>query len=197
MGRGPMTDRGAVGGLRHHHPMPVTEPVTTATKDTTLLSHAGVPLTRPTTFRFTLDPTRAQHQMLLVHAGASRMAFNHHLARVKANLEQRAAEKTYGVAAADLTPSLSWSKISFINHMNAWKDGRAVDARPTPRARWLERRLGRAYEWPHLLCSPECGLTCTNMPRGGWTPHVNASPGRLRASSRPHVRHAGDLRKHP
>lgn len=97
--------------------------------DTVLVSHTGVPLTRATTFKFTLDVNAEQHQRLLAHAGASRLAFNHHLGRVKANLDQRAAERTYGIAEQDLTPSLSWSKVSFINHMNAWKDGRAPDAR--------------------------------------------------------------------
>jgi putative transposase len=94
-----------------------------------LTSHTGVPLTRAVTFRFTLDPTREQHQQLLAHAGASRLAFNQQLARVKANLDQRAAEESYGIAEVDLTSSLSWSKISLINYMNAWKDGRAPDAR--------------------------------------------------------------------
>jgi putative transposase len=94
-----------------------------------LTSHTGVPLTRSVTFRFTLDPTRQQHQQLLAHAGASRLAFNHQIARVKANLDQRAAERSYGVAEADLTQSLSWSKVSLINHMNAWKDGRDPSAR--------------------------------------------------------------------
>jgi putative transposase len=94
-----------------------------------LVSHAGVPLTRATTFRFTLDVNAAEHQQLLAHAGASRLAFNHHVGRVKANLDQRAAERTYDIAEADLTPSLSWSKVAFINHMNAWKDGRDPTAR--------------------------------------------------------------------
>jgi putative transposase len=93
-----------------------------------LVSHTGAPLTRATTFRFTLDVTAAQHQTLLAHAGAFRLAFNHHLGRVRANLDQRAAERSYGIAEAELTPGLSWSKVSFINHMNAWKDGRAPDA---------------------------------------------------------------------
>ncbi len=103
-------------------------PVATGSADT-LVSHTGVPLARVTTFKFTLDVNDEQHHRLLAHAGASRLAFNHHLARVKANLDQRAAEKSYGVDEADLTPALSWSKISFISEMNAWKDGRAPDAR--------------------------------------------------------------------
>jgi putative transposase len=94
-----------------------------------LVSHTDVPLTRAVTFRFTLDVTRQQHQQLLAHAGAFRLAYNHQIGRVKANLEQRAAERSYGVAEADLTPSLSWSKVSLINHVNAWKDGRSPDAR--------------------------------------------------------------------
>jgi hypothetical protein len=44
--------------------------------DTTMVSHAGVPLTRSVTFRFTLDLTREQHRQLLAHAGAFRLAFN-------------------------------------------------------------------------------------------------------------------------
>ena len=94
-----------------------------------LVSHTGVPLSRSTTFRFTLDTNRGQHQRLLAHAGAARLAYNHHIGRVKANLAQRDAERSYGVAETDLTPPLSWSKVSFINHMNAWKDGRAADTR--------------------------------------------------------------------
>ena len=94
-----------------------------------LVSHTGVPLTRPVTFRFTLDVTREQHHHLLAHAGAFRLAFNHQIARVQANLDQRAAERSYGLAEAELTPALSWSKVSLINHMNAWKDGRAADSR--------------------------------------------------------------------
>jgi putative transposase len=105
-------------------------PVAAANIDTpSPVSHTGAPLTRATTFRFTLDANGEQHQRLLAHAGAFRLAYNHHIGRVKANLEQRYAERSYGIAETDLTPSLSWSKVSFINHMNAWKDGRAADSR--------------------------------------------------------------------
>jgi putative transposase len=99
-------------------------PVVAEAPDAVLVSHAGLPMARATTFRFTLDVNAAQHRLLLAHAGAFRLAFNHHLGRVRANLDQRAAERSYGLAEGDLTPSLSWSKVSLINHMNAWKDGR-------------------------------------------------------------------------
>jgi putative transposase len=92
--------------------------------DAVLRSHTGVALTRPVAFKFALDPTLAQHQVLMAHAGAARFAFNHHLARVKANLDQRRAEASYGIEADQQTPRLSWSKVSFINAFNAWKTGR-------------------------------------------------------------------------
>ena len=93
-----------------------------------LLSHTGVPLVRPVAFRFALDPTRAHEQQLLSHAGAARLAFNHHVRRVRANLGRRRAEVSYGVPADQLTPPLSWSKVSFIYELNAWKTGRAFDS---------------------------------------------------------------------
>jgi putative transposase len=79
-------------------------------------------------FVFALDPTREQQRALLAHAGAARLTFNRHIARVKANLDQRAAEKTYGLADSELTPALSWSKFSFINEFNAWKNGAASNS---------------------------------------------------------------------
>jgi hypothetical protein len=60
-------------------------------------------------YRFALDPTPRQVGDLLRHAGAARVAFNWGLARVKANLGQRGAERSYGVAEDDLTPSFGWS----------------------------------------------------------------------------------------
>jgi putative transposase len=60
-------------------------------------------------YRFALDPTPAQQRALASHAGGARFAHNHLLALVKAVLDQRAAERTYGVAEAGLTPSPGWS----------------------------------------------------------------------------------------
>jgi len=118
----------ATGIMRFMPPAPAT-PKREKAETPPLVSHTGVRLTRSVTFRFTLDPTREQHQQLLAHAGAFRLAFNHQVGRIKANLDQRAAERTYGIAEADLTPALSWSKVSLINHMNAWKDGRDPSSR--------------------------------------------------------------------
>ena len=87
--------------------------------------HTGAVLSRPVAFRFALDVTGEQHELLLRHAGAARFAYNHHLGRVRANLEQRRAEASYGIAKPEQTPALSWSKVSFINSFNAWKTGRS------------------------------------------------------------------------
>ncbi|HEX3964294.1 MAG TPA: helix-turn-helix domain-containing protein, partial [Trebonia sp.] len=73
-------------------------------------------------YRFALDPSPAQERALRSHAGAARVAFNWGLARVKANLGQRDAEKSYGISGDGLTPSLSWSLYSLRKDWNAAKD---------------------------------------------------------------------------
>jgi putative transposase len=66
-------------------------------------------LTVSQAYRFALDPTPRQVRDLLRHAGAARVAYNWGVARIKANLDQRAAERSYGIAEADLTPPVAWS----------------------------------------------------------------------------------------
>jgi putative transposase len=58
-------------------------------------------------YRFALDP--AEVGGLRRQAGAARFAYNHMLGRVSAVKAQRAAELSYGVAEADLTPWQGWS----------------------------------------------------------------------------------------
>lgn len=72
-------------------------------------------------YRFALDPTPAQERAMRSHCGAARVAFNWGLARVKANLSQREAEKSYGITANRLTPALSWSMYSLRRDWNAAK----------------------------------------------------------------------------
>jgi putative transposase len=73
-------------------------------------------------YRFALDPTPQQVRALLRHAGAARVAFNWGLARIKANLDQRAAERSYGIAEADLTPSVGWSLYAMRKDWNQDKE---------------------------------------------------------------------------
>jgi hypothetical protein len=72
-------------------------------------------------YRFALDLTAGQERGVLAHAGAARVAHNWALAQVKAILDQRAAERTYGVPEELLTPSLSWSLAGLRKAWNAAK----------------------------------------------------------------------------
>jgi putative transposase len=60
-------------------------------------------------YRFALDPTPTQLRALVSQAGAARFAHNHMLALVKAVMDQRAAERSYDIDEAQLTPGLGWS----------------------------------------------------------------------------------------
>jgi putative transposase len=69
-------------------------------------------MSRHTTFKFCLNPTVEQQQVLARHAGASRFAFNQCLRMVKTALTQR---KT------DLDSEVPWTGFDLINAFNAWK----------------------------------------------------------------------------
>jgi putative transposase len=73
-------------------------------------------------YRFALDPTPRQVRDLLRHAGAARVAYNWGLARIKANLDQRGAERSYGIAEADLAPSVGWSLYAMRKDWNQDKE---------------------------------------------------------------------------
>jgi putative transposase len=67
---------------------------------------------RYTTFRFALDPTPVQEELLARHAGASRFAYNECLRFV-----------TDALTAKGLDPSVKvpWSGYDLINAFNTWK----------------------------------------------------------------------------
>ncbi|WP_317160519.1 IS607 family element RNA-guided endonuclease TnpB [[Mycobacterium] appelbergii] len=83
-------------------------------------------------YRFVLDPTPMQVEAFRSHAGGARFAYNVMLAAVKANLDQRAAERSYGVREDDLTPLMEWSFQSLRNDFNRRKHKVAVRADGTP-----------------------------------------------------------------
>jgi len=72
-------------------------------------------------YRFALDPTPGQARDLERHAGAARFAFNWALARVRANIGQRAAERSYGLDGDQLTPALGWTLPALRRAWNAAK----------------------------------------------------------------------------
>lgn len=82
-------------------------------------------------YRFALDLTPTQERMVLAHAGAARVAHNWALARVKAAMNQRTAERSYGVPDDQLTESLSWSL-------------------PALRKAWNTAKLEVAPWWPEV-----------------------------------------------
>ncbi|WFE22437.1 IS607 family element RNA-guided endonuclease TnpB [Solwaraspora sp. WMMD937] len=72
-------------------------------------------------YRFALDLTPIQERDVLAHAGAARVAHNWALARVKAVMDQRAAERSYGIPEDRLTPAGSWSLPALRKAWNAAK----------------------------------------------------------------------------
>jgi putative transposase len=69
-------------------------------------------MSRHTTFKFCLDPTVGQHELLARHAGASRFAFNQCLRMVKTALTQRKTDPDIDVP---------WTGFDLINAFNTWK----------------------------------------------------------------------------
>jgi putative transposase len=59
-------------------------------------------------YRLALDPSAAQVRLLASHCGAARKAFNEALAQVKRCLDQREAERSYGVPDGQLT-AVPWT----------------------------------------------------------------------------------------
>jgi IS605 OrfB family transposase len=72
-------------------------------------------------YRYALDLTPGQERAVLAHAGAARVAYNWALARVKAVMDQRFAERTYGVPEDQLTEPISWSLPALRKAWNAAK----------------------------------------------------------------------------
>jgi putative transposase len=118
-------------------------------------------------YRYALDPTPAQERSLSSHAGAARFARNHMLGLVKATLDQRAAERTYGIAEDELTPSLGWSLPAL---------RRAWNLRKTAVAPWWAENSKEAYNtgldslarsleaWSKSRTGRRAG-TCVGFPR--------------------------------
>jgi putative transposase len=69
-------------------------------------------VSRHTTFRFCLDPTAEQRDVLARHAGAARFAFNQSLQLVKTALAQRKTDPDVNVP---------WTGFDLINSFNSWK----------------------------------------------------------------------------
>ncbi|MGW4352431.1 IS607 family element RNA-guided endonuclease TnpB [Nocardia sp. NPDC004582] len=80
-------------------------------------------------YRYALDPTSAQVEALESHCGAARFVYNHMLTWVTAVMDQRNAERSYGISSEALTPGVSWSL-------------------PSLRKIWNQRKNDAAPWWP-------------------------------------------------
>jgi putative transposase len=107
-----------------------------------VLSGKLLNVTRHTTFKFCLDPTLEQCEVLARHAGASRFAFNQCLGLVKATV----AERKSGSDVA-----LPWSGFDLINAFNDWKStedaGRIFSVNSTGQA-----VLAIGLPWQRQVC---------------------------------------------
>ena len=132
-------------------------------------------------YRYALNLTSAQQRMVLAHCGAARVAHNWGLARVQANLDQRTAERSYGIAGAELTPPLSWSLYSLRREWNQAKEQVApwwrecskeafntgLDQLARALGNWDDsrkgKRKGRRMGFPRFKsrhrCAPSCRFT--------------------------------------
>ncbi|MGW2621429.1 IS607 family element RNA-guided endonuclease TnpB [Micromonospora taraxaci] len=72
-------------------------------------------------YRFALDLTPGQERDVLAHAGAARVAHNWALAKVRAVMDQRSAERTYDIVDERLTPIVSWTLPALRKAWNAAK----------------------------------------------------------------------------
>ena len=112
-------------------------------------------------YLFALDPTDAQVEQFRSHCGGQRYAYNFGLALVRANLDQRAAERSYGITDDQLTPAVSWSAFGLRKIWNEAKDERAP---------WWAENSKEAYSggWP--TSRPPCRTGRPPSPVSGRAP---------------------------
>lgn len=129
-------------------------------------------------YRYALNPTPRQARCLDGHCGAARKAFNWGLGRVKAVLDQRAAETTYGICAEMMTPPISWSMYSLRKDWNQVKNDAApwwaeyskeayasgLTQLATALKNWSDgrkgKRRGRAMQFPRFKSKRKTVKSC-------------------------------------
>lgn len=72
-------------------------------------------------YKYALDPTPSQVDVLQSHVGASRFAYNFLLGKIKAVIEQRKCEESYGITEDDLIPFISTSHYALRKYWNTKK----------------------------------------------------------------------------
>ncbi|MBU3067197.1 transposase [Nocardia sp. NEAU-G5] len=100
-------------------------------------------MSRHTTFKFCLDPTVEQFDVLARHAGAARFSFNQCLRAVKASLTQR---KT------DPDTVVPWTGFDLINTFNAWKKTEAAGRVFAVDADGVAQAVVTGLSWRREVC---------------------------------------------
>jgi putative transposase len=100
-------------------------------------------MSRHTTFRFCLDPTVEQYEVLARHAGAARFAFNQCLRIVKAALTHRMNHPGAKVP---------WTGFDLINAFNAWKKTEAAGRVFTVDSKGAVETMVTGLLWRREVC---------------------------------------------
>lgn len=114
-------------------------------------------MNRHTTFRFCLDPSVEQGEVLARHAGASRFAFNECLRIVKSALTRR---------KADAGVEVPWTGFDLINAFNAWKKTEAAGRVFTVDAAGSAEVVVTGLSWRREVCQQVFEEAAVDLGRG-------------------------------
>jgi Helix-turn-helix domain len=107
-------------------------------------------------YRFALDPSPAQARLLASQCGAARKAFNEGLARVRRCLDQREAERSYGVPG-DLLTEVPWTLPALRRWWNLHKEELAPWWAENSKEAVLQLGAGRAGARPEAVVGQQVG----------------------------------------
>ncbi|HET6735679.1 RNA-guided endonuclease InsQ/TnpB family protein [Mycobacterium sp.] len=114
-------------------------------------------MARHTTFRFCLDPTVEQYEVLARHAGAARFAFNQCLRIVKTALTHR---------TTDPGAQVPWTGFDLINTFNAWKKTEAAGRVFTVDAHGVADIMVTGLSWRRQVCQQVFEEAAVDLGRG-------------------------------
>jgi putative transposase len=100
-------------------------------------------MSRHTTFRFCLDPTVEQREVMARHAGAARFAFNQCLRMVKTALSER---------RTNLSIEVPWTGFDLINGFNTWKKTEAAGRILAVDSHGVGEVVVTGLGWRHEVC---------------------------------------------
>ena len=144
-------------------------------------------MARHTTFRFCLDPTVEQYEMLARHAGASRFAFNQCLQLVKTALTRRRTDQDVEVP---------WTGFDLINEFNAWKKTEDAGRVFTVDSEGVADTVVTGLSWRREVCQQVFEEAAVDLGRGlaAWSDFRSGKRKGKRAGFPRFKKKTGDLR---